>query len=101
MAALGLMEAQAAAWGLRLCHDRRGHLREYARLLASYDLANVIGTRDVDRILMDHVLDSLSCFLHEPLFRAWRLAEVFNRGDSYPAEPRFCDFSAAAPGADR
>ena len=80
MAALGLMEAQAAAWGLRLCHDRRGHLQEYARLLASYELANVIGTREVDRILMDHVLDSLSCFLHEPLFRAWRLADVGSGG---------------------
>src|ERR687893_240519 len=80
MDALGLMEAQAAAWGLRLCHDRRGHLQEYARLLASYDRANVIGTRDVDRIMMDHVLDSLSCFLHEPLFRAGRLADVGSGG---------------------
>src|ERR671913_1785835 len=79
-AALGLIEAQAAAWGLRLCHDRRGHLQEYAGLLASYDLANVIGTRDVDRIMMDHVLDSLSCFLYEPLFRAGRLADVGSGG---------------------
>src|SRR5829696_2399534 len=78
--ALGLMEAQAAAWGLRLGHDRRGHLQEYAGLLASYDLANVVGTRDVDRILTDHVLDSLSCFLHEPLFRAGRLADVGSGG---------------------
>src|SRR5918993_3105547 len=80
MAAPGLMEAQAAAWGLRLYHDRRGHLQEYAELLASYDLANVIGTRDVDRIMMDHVLDSLSCFLYEPLFRAGRLADVGSGG---------------------
>ena len=78
--ALGLMEVQAAAWGLRLCHDRRGHLQEYATLLALYDLANVIGTRDVGRILIDHVLDSLSCFLHEPLFRARRLADVGSGG---------------------
>ena len=78
--ALGLVEAQAAAWGLRLCHDQRGYLQEYARLLASYDLANVIGTRDVDRILTDHVLDSLSCFLHEPLLRAGRLADVGSGG---------------------
>jgi 16S rRNA (guanine527-N7)-methyltransferase len=78
--ALGLMEAQAAAWGLRLFHDRRGHLQDYARLLASYDLANVIGTRDVDRILTEHVLDSLSCFLHEPLSRAGRLADVGSGG---------------------
>jgi 16S rRNA (guanine527-N7)-methyltransferase len=80
MDALGLMEEQAAAWGLRLGHDRRGSLREYARHLALYDRANVIGTRDLDRILLDHVLDSLSCFLHEPLFRARRLADVGSGG---------------------
>jgi len=80
MDALGLMEVQAAAWGLRLCHDRREHLQEYATLLAHYDLANVIGTRDVDTILIDHVLDSLSCFLHESLFRARRLADVGSGG---------------------
>src|SRR5919107_903694 len=64
MDALGLMGVQAAVWGLRLCHDRRRHLQQYAWLLASYDRANVIGTRNVDRIMMDHVLDALSCFLH-------------------------------------
>ncbi len=78
--ALGLMEVQAAAWGLRLGHEPRGHLKEYAGLLAQYDRANVIGTRDVDTILIDHVLDSLSCFLHEALFRAGRLADVGSGG---------------------
>jgi 16S rRNA (guanine527-N7)-methyltransferase len=78
--ALGLMEVQAAAWGLRLCHDQRAHLEKYAMLLAHYDLANVIGTRHVDSILVNHVLDSLSCFLHEPLFRARRLADVGSGG---------------------
>ena len=78
--ALGLVEAQAAAWGLRLDYERRERLQKYAGLLAIYDYANVIGTRDVDSILMDHVLDSLSCFLHEPLFRARRLADVGSGG---------------------
>src|SRR5215213_5171415 len=80
MDAHDVMEIQAAAWGLRLGHERCGCLQEYARLLALYDLANVIGTRDVDRIVLDHVLDSLSCFLHEPLFRARRLADVGSGG---------------------
>jgi 16S rRNA (guanine527-N7)-methyltransferase len=80
MDALGLMEVQAAAWGLRLGRERRGLLKEYAGLLARYDRANIIGTRDVDRILMDHVLDSLSCFLQEALFRAGRLADVGSGG---------------------
>jgi 16S rRNA (guanine527-N7)-methyltransferase len=80
MESLGVVEAQAVAWGLRPGHDRRGRLQEYAGLLAHYDRANVIGTRDLDRILLDHVLDSLSCFLHEPLFRAGRLADVGSGG---------------------
>ena len=80
MDALVLMEEQASAWGLRLGHDRRGRLQEYARHLALYDRANVIGTRDLDRILLDHVLDSLSCYLHGPLFRARRLADVGSGG---------------------
>jgi len=80
MDTLGLMEEQVAAWGLRLGRDRRRRLQEYARHLAQYDRANVIGTRDLDRILIDHVLDSLSCFLHEPLFRARRLADVGSGG---------------------
>jgi 16S rRNA (guanine527-N7)-methyltransferase len=78
--ALGLMELQAAAWGLPLDRERRGHLKEYAGLIARYDRANVIGTRDVDRILVDHVLDSLSCFLHEALIRARRVADVGSGG---------------------
>ena len=80
MDALGVMEVQAAAWGQRLSRDRRKRLQEYARHLALYDRANVIGTRDLDRILLDHILDSLSCFLHEPLFRARRLADVGSGG---------------------
>ncbi len=49
-------------------------------MLASYDRANVIGTRDLDGILLSHVLDSLSCFVYEPLFRAGRLADVGSGG---------------------
>jgi 16S rRNA (guanine527-N7)-methyltransferase len=80
MDSLSLLEEQAAAWGLRLDRGRREHLLEYANLLASYERANVIGTRDLDGILLAHVLDSLSCFLHEPLLRAGRLADVGSGG---------------------
>jgi 16S rRNA (guanine527-N7)-methyltransferase len=80
MDSLSLLEEQASAWGLRLDRGRREHLLEYAGLLASYDRANVIGTRDLDGILLAHVLDSLSCFLHEPLLRAGRLADVGSGG---------------------
>src|SRR5829696_1187410 len=77
---LSLFEAQAAAWGLRLDGGRRERLLEYARLLASYDRANVIGTGDEGRIVLEHVLDSLSCFLHRPLFNARRLIDVGSGG---------------------
>ena len=80
MKSLELLEAQAAAWGVYLDDGRLDRLERYARLLASYKKANVIGTRDLDRILLDHVLDSLSCFLHEPLWEAGRLADVGSGG---------------------
>jgi 16S rRNA (guanine527-N7)-methyltransferase len=80
MKSMKLLEAQAAAWGVRLDDGRLDRLLRYARLLASYEKANVIGTRDLDRILLDHVLDSLSCFLHEPLWEAGRLADVGSGG---------------------
>jgi 16S rRNA (guanine527-N7)-methyltransferase len=80
MESLELLEAQAAAWGVRLDDGRLERLLLYARLLASYKKANVIGTRDVDTILLDHILDSLSCFLHEPLWEARRLADVGSGG---------------------
>jgi 16S rRNA (guanine527-N7)-methyltransferase len=75
-----LLEAQAAVWGVALDDERLDRLLRYARLLATYTRANVIGTRDLDRIVVDHVLDSLSCFLHEPLLEAGRLADVGSGG---------------------
>jgi 16S rRNA (guanine527-N7)-methyltransferase len=80
MQSLELLETQATAWGVRLDEGKLDRLLEYSRLLASYGRANVIGTRDLDRILLDHVLDSLSCFLHEPLWEAVRLADVGSGG---------------------
>jgi 16S rRNA (guanine527-N7)-methyltransferase len=80
MESLELLEAQAAAWGVCLDGLRLDTLLRDGRLLASYEKANVIGTRDLDRILLEHVLDSLSCFLHEPLWEAGRLADVGSGG---------------------
>ena len=80
MDSLSLLEAQAAAWGLRLDDGRGERLQEYARLLAHYDRANVICTNDERRIMQAHVLDSLSCFLYEPLSKARRLADVGSGG---------------------
>ncbi|MDQ4126563.1 MAG: 16S rRNA (guanine(527)-N(7))-methyltransferase RsmG [Actinomycetota bacterium] len=75
-----LLEKQLDAWGLVLHEHRCDLLLDYAGLLASYDRSNVIGTKDLDRIVLDHVLDSLSCFLFEPLSEARRLADVGSGG---------------------
>jgi len=75
-----LLESQVAAWGVDLDSRSCERLLEFAQLLATYDRANVIGTRDLDGILLSHVLDSLSCFMYEPLFRARRLADVGSGG---------------------
>jgi 16S rRNA (guanine527-N7)-methyltransferase len=80
MDSLSSLEAQASAWGLSLDCGRCERLTKYAHLLARYDRANVIGTRDADQIILAHVLDSLSCFLHEPLSHARRLADVGSGG---------------------
>jgi 16S rRNA (guanine527-N7)-methyltransferase len=75
-----LLELQAAAWGLALDGDKRDRLVDFARLLGAYDQANVIGTREPRSILLDHILDSLSCFLFEPLVGAQRVADVGSGG---------------------
>lgn len=77
---LELVTLQAAAWGLRLDDEWLARLEAYARLLAGYEEANVIGTRDFGRILLDHVLDSLSCYLFRPVADAGRLADVGSGG---------------------
>ncbi len=43
-------------------------------------MANVIGTREPRSILLDHVLDSLSCSLFKPLREAHKLADVGSGG---------------------
>jgi len=86
MNTLELVRLQAAAWGLRLDGNRLGRLEAFARFLGSYEDANVIGTREVQKILLDHVLDSLSCFLFEPLRVAQRLADV-GTGGGLPGVP--------------
>jgi 16S rRNA (guanine527-N7)-methyltransferase len=78
--AIELVSQQAAAWGLRLDAGGLQRLGAFARLLSDYEEANVIGTREVGEVLLEHVLDSLSCFLFEPLGEAERLADVGSGG---------------------
>ena len=64
-AAMELLVAQAQEWGLSLSSKQLALLRRYAELLATYTEANVIGTKEIRNIILDHVLDSLSCLLLE------------------------------------
>ena len=80
MGLLNVLDKQANAWGLALGGAERDLLLDYARSLAAYEQANVIGTRDLDRIVLHHVLDSLGCFLFKPLSSARRLADVGSGG---------------------
>jgi 16S rRNA (guanine527-N7)-methyltransferase len=75
-----LLRLQAAGWGLSLGPERLGRLEEFARLLGGYDEANVIGVRDLRAVILDHVLDSLSCFRFEPLKEARSLMDVGSGG---------------------
>ena len=75
-----LLDRQMSAWGLILGGAERKLLMDYAGLLASYEQSNVIGTKDLNSILLNHILDSLSCFLFEPLYHARRLADVGSGG---------------------
>ena len=80
MDALGALRLQAAAWGLSLGPDSLECLERLARQLCDYDEANVIGTRELRAVIVDHVLDSLSCFLFEPLGAAGSLVDVGSGG---------------------
>lgn len=86
MKAPELFRRQLDAWGIPLPAGAENLLHNYARLLSSYDKANVIGTRDPDRVLLDHILDSLGCLLFPPVAKAFDFADI-GSGGGLPAIP--------------
>jgi 16S rRNA (guanine527-N7)-methyltransferase len=62
-AAVELVENQARRWGVVLDAEQISRLKSYADLLAGYQEANVVGTKNYEDLLVDHILDSLSCLL--------------------------------------
>lgn len=80
MQSVDLLRAQANRWELELDGEQIEGLAKYAHILADYREANVIGARDYNVVLLDHVLDSLSCFLSEPVRKARRLVDVGSGG---------------------
>lgn len=81
-----LFRDQSAEWGIRLTDSRLEALMAYARLLSEYEKARVIGTRDFRGILLEHVLDSLSCFLVSSLASSESLVDV-GSGAGLPGIP--------------
>ena len=81
-----VFEEQLELWGVSLEPERTEALALYAEKLGAHDRANVVGTRDIGRLWLDHVLDSLSCLLYEPLRRANSLVDV-GAGGGMPGIP--------------
>ncbi len=74
------------AWGLQLGRRELSLLGAYADILATYQLANVIGVRDRDTIVLEHLIDSLSCLALEDLDSAKSIVDV-GTGGGLPGIP--------------
>lgn len=80
MSSVDALQAQARVWGLTIEGRALDRLVSFAELLASYEEANVIGTRDFDNVVLDHIVDSLSCVISGALDGAETLADVGSGG---------------------
>ena len=80
------LRLQSADWGLELDCSQMSLLSVYADLLAEYELANVIGTKDRDKIILEHLTDALSCFVVKDLRRATYIIDV-GTGAGLPGIP--------------
>jgi len=59
--AIEQLQVQLESWEVDLNHSQLSSLSLYADLLATYELANIIGTKDREKIILEHLSDSLSC----------------------------------------
>lgn len=80
------LESQVSAWGMSLTPGQLSSLERYASLLAEYEQANVIGTRDKATILLDHLADALSCSLTGCISGGKSLVDV-GSGNGLPGIP--------------
>ncbi len=63
--ALEQLRVQCEDWGIGLDRAQLRLFGSYVDLLAGYELANVIGTRDRDQIILEHLVDSLGCLANK------------------------------------
>lgn len=84
--ALEQLRAQCGSWGVALDRSRLSLLSEYADLLAGYELANIIGTKDREQIILEHLVDSLSCLTTESVQCNGTLIDV-GTGGGLPGIP--------------
>ena len=80
------LRLQCGEWGIELDAAQLSSLSAFAHLLADYDLANVIGTRDLSNILLDHLVDALSCLQVPDLRKETSLIDV-GTGAGLPGIP--------------
>jgi 16S rRNA (guanine527-N7)-methyltransferase len=76
----------SGVWGIELEREQLSMLDRYADLLAGYELANVIGTRDREKIVFEHLLDALSCLVVGDLRRQSTVIDV-GTGGGLPGIP--------------
>jgi 16S rRNA (guanine527-N7)-methyltransferase len=86
LAPVEALQLQAHQWNIELDPARLRSLSLYADLLANYNLANVIGTRERDKIVLDHLIDALSCYLLEDVHCRSSLIDV-GSGAGLPGIP--------------
>ena len=84
--AIELLRLQSAEWGIELESAQLSQLSAYADLLVNYRRANIIGSSDRDNIVLEHILDSLSCLLVKDLYRVHAVIDI-GTGGGLPGIP--------------
>jgi 16S rRNA (guanine527-N7)-methyltransferase len=77
---LRTFKKQLLFWEISLGELELEALGLYASELATYEKANVVGTRDIESLWLEQILDSLSCLLCASLSEASSLADIGSGG---------------------
>src|SRR5215204_2570055 len=80
------LRLQSSDWDVALEPSQLASLSAYAGILAGYQYANVVGTKDPRKIVTEHLSDSLSCLLIGTLWSSRSLVDV-GTGGGLPGIP--------------